>query len=50
MKAGEAGGIEAVIQTMNAHVDNADVCKAGCGALMNMTANNGKRALISLIQ
>ena len=42
MKAGAAGGIEAVVKAINTHIDNAGVCEQGCGALNNMTANNGK--------
>ena len=42
MKAGTAGGIEAVVKAINTHIDNDDVCESGCGALWNMTANNGK--------
>ena len=41
MKAGEVGGIEAVVKTINTHIGNVDVCFAGCGALKNM-AINGK--------
>ena len=40
--AGEAGAIEAVVKAINTHIDNADVCENGCGALKNMTVN-GKR-------
>ena len=42
MKAGTAGGIEAAVKVINTHINNADVCEQGCGALMNMTVNNGK--------
>ena len=42
VKAGAARGIEAVVKAINTHINNADVCYAGCGALNNMTANNGK--------
>ena len=42
MKAGAAGGIDAVVKVINTHIDNVDVCKNGCGALLNMTAFNGK--------
>ena len=41
-KAGAAGGIEAVVKAINTHISNAGVCEQGCGALLNMTANNGK--------
>ena len=39
VKAGAAGGIEAVVKAINTHINNADVCKTGCGALINMTIN-----------
>ena len=42
VKAGAAGGIEDVVKAINKHINNADVCENGCGALRNMTANNGK--------
>ena len=42
MKAGTVGGIEAVVKAINTHIGNADVCYQGCGALRNMTFNNGK--------
>ena len=42
VKAGAAGGIEAMIKVINTHINNADVCENGCGALYNITANNGK--------
>ena len=42
VKAGAAGGIEAVVKAINAHINNAGVCENGCGALWNMTTNNGK--------
>ena len=45
MKAGAAGGIDAVVKAINTHIDNADVCEKGCGALSNMTFNNGKNAV-----
>ena len=37
-----AGGIEAAVKAINTHNDNDGVCEQGCGALMNMTAFNGK--------
>ena len=43
MKAGTEGGIEAVVKAINTHVDNADVCENGCGALWSMTKDNGKQ-------
>ena len=42
MKAGATGGIDAVVKTINTHINNAGVCCAGCVALWNMTINNGK--------
>ena len=39
MKAGAAGGIEAVVKAINTHINNAGVCERGCGALSNMTFN-----------
>ena len=39
MKAGTAGGIEAVVKAINTHIDNADVCEKGCAALWNMVLN-----------
>ena len=42
MKAGSAGGIEAAVKAINTHINNAGVCEMGCGALNNMTFNNGK--------
>ena len=44
MKAGAAGGIEAVVKAINTHINNADVCYSGCGALCNMTEDNSKNA------
>ena len=34
--------MEAVVKAINTHIDNADVCENGCGALNNMALNNGK--------
>ena len=42
MKAGAAGGIEAVVKAINAHINNAGMCEYGCGALRNMTESNGE--------
>ena len=39
MKAGTAGGIEAVVKAINTHINNAGVCYRGCGALNSMTVN-----------
>ena len=46
MRAGAAGGIEAIVKAINKHINNADVCYQGCCALMNMTINNGKNTNI----
>ena len=46
VKAGAAGGIETVINAINAHTDNTSVCENGCWALSNMAVNGrntGKR-------
>ena len=39
VKVGTAGGIEAVVKAINTHINNADVCEQGCGALASMAAN-----------
>ena len=39
MKAGAAGGVEAVVKAIRVHVSNPGVCKNGCGALLNMAVN-----------
>ena len=39
VKAGAAGGVEAVVKVINTHIDNAEVCENGCGALWNITVN-----------
>ena len=43
VKVGAAGGIEAVVKAINTHINNADVCKMGCGTLGSMGFNNGKK-------
>ena len=45
MKAGAAGGIEAVVKAINTHISNSCVCRTGCSALRNMIFN-GKNTLI----
>lgn len=42
-KAGNVGAIDVVVKTINAHIDNADVCEKGCGALNNMVLNCKKK-------
>ena len=45
MKAGAAGGIEAVVKVINTHINNAGVCEMGCGALLNTVSNNTSKIL-----
>ena len=45
VKAGKAGGIEAVVEAMKAHIGNDGVCLNGCWALKNIVLNNGKNIL-----
>ena len=40
VKAGTAGGIEAVVKAMNTHINNANVCKNGCSILWNIYEGN----------
>ena len=40
VKAGAAGGIEAVVKAINTHINNPGVCERGCGALKSMTNEN----------
>lgn len=42
IKARESGAIEIILSTLRKHMNNADVCERGCGALMNIALNNGK--------
>ena len=48
--AGAAGGIEAVVEAMNRHADNAGVCEQGCGALWSMAINRSKPFLFCFAQ
>ena len=43
MKVGAAGGIEVVVKAISTHINNVDVCYAGCSALWSITINNGKK-------
>ena len=43
IKAGKKGAIEAIVNAMNEHIKNGDVCKNGCDALWNITRGNGKQ-------
>ena len=36
----KAGGIEVIVKAINTHIDNTDMCRAGCHALKSMI-NNG---------
>ena len=38
-KAGECGVVETIVSAMKTHMNNADVCEYGCGALWNITVN-----------
>ena len=42
MRAGEGGVIEVILNAMRTHINNADVCEAGCGAL-KVIAVDGKQ-------
>ena len=42
MKAGAAGGIEAIAKAINTHISSAGVCESGCCTLRNVTCDNGK--------
>ena len=42
IKAGAAGGVEAVVKAINTHISNVNVCENGCGVLWNITFNNSK--------
>ena len=39
MKIGTVDGIGVVVKSINAHINNADVCRNGCGALRNIVLN-----------
>ena len=41
-----AGGIEAIVKVISIHINNPDVCTAGCGALNSMLLNNCKNDLM----
>ena len=43
MKAGKEGAIELILNAIRTHINNAGVCGYGCGALCNITSNNGKQ-------
>ena len=37
--AGKVGAIEAIVKAMNTHINNANLCENGCGALTNIAIN-----------
>lgn len=39
MKAGECGAINVILDAMKTHVNNADICKEGCVALLSIAYN-----------
>ena len=39
MKAGAAGGTEAVVKAIDTHINNAGVCEKGCWALLSISVN-----------
>ena len=39
VKAGGYGAIGLIVSAMNTHMNNAEVCEAGCRALCNITVN-----------
>lgn len=39
VKAGKFGAIEVILDAIKIHINNADVCEEGCGALWNITVN-----------
>ena len=43
VKAGAAGGVEAAVKAINTHIDNIDLCRKGCIALMSQVSMNSKR-------
>ena len=44
VKVGAEGGIETVVKVINAHINNASICYAGCGVLCEMITN-GKNVI-----
>ena len=43
VKAGQAGAIEMIVKAMSTHINNADVCKCGCGALLSIIINGKQK-------
>ena len=48
-KCGDEGAIEAVVKAISIHINNADVCEHGCGALRNMIGDHSKAFERSII-
>lgn len=42
-KIGESGVIKTIIDATNMNINDVNVCEYGCGALLNITSNNGKK-------
>lgn len=38
-KAEQCGAIDVILNVLKVHIDNAVICSAGCGALMNISLN-----------
>lgn len=38
----KAGGIEAVVNVINRHIDNQEMCRVGCATLCDLTIADGK--------
>ena len=49
MRAGTAGGIEAVLKAIDAHMDRVDLCRQGCAVLYSLTINNCKNNMIVVV-
>lgn len=45
-----ARGIEITLKAINIWIKNVEVCKQGCGALLNMTANGKKKNRLNTTQ
>ena len=48
-RAAMIGGIEAVVNAINTHINNAGICYTGCGALCNMTSNSNGITQMKLV-
>lgn len=45
-KIGELRAIDVIMSALTIHLNNANVCYNGCGALMNIALNNGKKVSV----